>query len=72
MMLAPITSLAIVLKAIAEKGGEPAPPRRPLLPRRLPPPLRRPRPRPLPPSDRRPPAREAGPKKEKHILLFRR
>ena len=25
MMLAPITSLAIVLKAIAEKGGEPAP-----------------------------------------------
>ena len=24
MMLAPITSLAIVLKAIAEKGGEPA------------------------------------------------
>lgn len=41
MMLAPITSLAIVLKAIAEKGGEAA-----LLPRRPPPPLRKP----LPPS----------------------
>ena len=25
MMLAPITSLAIVIKAIAEQGGEPAP-----------------------------------------------
>ena len=35
-MLAPITGLAVVLKQIAEKNGEPA--RGPLLPRRLPPP----------------------------------